>query len=132
MAGQAGEVNYAAIPGVVYTAPELAGVGLTAETAREQGREVRTGSFPFSASGRARCLGETAGGVTVVADAHTDRLLGVHVLGARASDLIAEAVIAMEFGGSAEDLARAVHAHPTLPEAIKEAALGVAGRALSI
>jgi dihydrolipoamide dehydrogenase len=132
MAGQAGEVNYAAIPGVVYTAPELASVGLTEEAAREQGRAVRTGSFPFSANGRARCLGETDGGVTVVADARTDRLLGVHVLGPRASDLIAEAVMAIEFGGSAEDLARAVHAHPTLPEAIKEAALGVAGRALSI
>jgi len=132
MAGHAGEVNYAAIPSVIYTAPEFAGVGLTAEDAARQGRRVRTGSFPFMANGRARALGETQGGVSIVADAETDALLGVHVLGPRASDLIAEAVVAIEFGGSAEDLARSVHAHPTFSEAIKEAALAVDGRALSI
>jgi dihydrolipoamide dehydrogenase len=132
MAGHAGHVNYDAVPNVIYTWPELASVGLTADEARERGHEIRTGSFPFMANGRARCMGEVDGGVTVVADARTDRLLGVHVLGPRGSDLIAEAAVAIEFGGSAEDLARSVHAHPTLPEAMKEAALAVANRAIHI
>jgi dihydrolipoamide dehydrogenase len=132
MAGRAGHVSYDAIPSVVYTWPELASVGLTEAEAAERGHEVRTGSFPFMANGRARCLGDVVGGVTVVADAGTDRVLGVHVLGPRASDLIAEAVVVMEFGGSAEDLARTVHAHPTLPEAMKEAALAVAKRAIHV
>jgi dihydrolipoyl dehydrogenase len=132
MAGRAGHVSYDAIPSVVYTSPELASVGLTEAEAAARGHEVRTGSFPFMANGRARCLGEVVGGVTVVADAGTDRVLGVHVLGPRASDLIAEAVVVMEFGGSAEDLARTVHAHPTLPEAMKEAALAVAKRAIHV
>jgi dihydrolipoamide dehydrogenase len=130
MAGQAGHVNYDAIPNVIYTWPELASTGLTEAEATERGHEVRTGSFPFMANGRARCMGEVEGGVTVVADAGTDRVLGVHVLGPRASDLIAEAVVVIEFGGSAEDLARSVHAHPTLPEAMKEAALAVAKRTI--
>jgi dihydrolipoamide dehydrogenase len=130
MTGRAGHVNYDVIPNVIYTWPELASAGLTEAEAKERGHEVRTGSFPFMANGRARCLGDVDGGVTVVADADTDRVLGVHVLGPRASDLIAEAVVVMEFGGSAEDLARTVHAHPTLPEAMKEAALAVAGRAI--
>jgi len=132
MAGQAGHVNYEAIPAVVYTWPELASVGLSEEDARQRGLAIAVGSFPFMANGRARCLGETEGGVKILADAKTDRLLGVHVLGPRASDLIAEAALAVEFGGSAEDVARAVHAHPTLPEAMKEAALAVAKRALHV
>lgn len=132
MAGQAGHVNYEAIPNVVYTAPELASVGLSEEQARSQQLQVRIGSFPFQANGRARCLNETEGLVKILADAHTDRVLGMHILGPRASDLIAEGAIVMEFGGSAEDIARSVHAHPTLPEAIKEAALAVGGRALHL
>jgi dihydrolipoamide dehydrogenase len=130
LAGQAGHVNYDAIPNVVYTSPELASVGLSEEQAQSQGVEFRAGTFPFRANGRARCLGETDGAVKVLADAKTDRLLGVHILGPRASDLIAEAALAIEFGASAEDIARAVHAHPTLPEALKEAALAIHGRSL--
>jgi dihydrolipoamide dehydrogenase len=132
MAGQAGHVNYNAIPNVVYTWPELASVGITEEQAREQGIQFRVGSFPFMANGRARCMNETEGSVKILADAKTDRILGVHILGPRASDIIAEAAIAMEFGASAEDIARSAHAHPTLPEAVKEAALAVNGRALHI
>jgi len=132
MAGVAGHVNYACIPNVVYTHPELASVGLSEEDARERGIEVRVGTFPFQANGRAKALGEREGQVKLVADAATDRLLGAHIVGARASDVIAELVVAMELGASAEDIARSVHAHPTLPEAVKEAALGVAGRAIHI
>jgi len=132
MAGVAGHVNYDAIPSVVYTAPELASVGLSEEDAAQRGVAVSVGSFPFMANGRARCLGETDGGVKILADAKTDRILGVHILGPRASDLIAEAALAIEFGASAEDIARTVHAHPTLPEAVKEAALAVAKRAIHI
>ncbi len=132
MAGQAGHVNYDAIPNVVYTAPELASVGLAEDTAAERGLAVQVGQFPFTANGRARCMNDTEGGVKIVADARTDRILGVHILGPRASDLIAEAAVAVEFGASAEDLARAVHAHPTLAEAVKEAALAVGKRAINI
>jgi len=132
MAGVAGHVNYDAIPSVVYTAPEFASVGLSEEDAAQRGVAVNVGSFPFMANGRARCLGETDGGVKMLADAKTDRILGVHILGPRASDLIAEAAIAVEFGASAEDIARSVHAHPTLPEAIKEAALAVGKRAIHV
>jgi dihydrolipoamide dehydrogenase len=132
MAGVGGHVNYDAIPNVVYTWPELASVGLSEEDAAKRGVEVAVGNFPFRANGRARCMDEVEGGVKVLADAKTDRIVGLHVLGARASDLIAEAAVAVEFEGSAEDLARAVHAHPTLPEAIKEAALAVAKRAIHI
>jgi len=132
MAGHYGHVNYDVIPNVVYTAPELASVGLTEEETSKRGLATRTGTFPFLANARARCLGETDGAVKVIADAKTDQLLGVHVLGPRGSDLIAEAAVAMEFGASAEDLARTCHAHPTLPEAMKEAALGVAKRQLNI
>ena len=132
MAGVAGHVNYDAIPSVVYTAPELASVGLSEEDAARQGVNVAVGTFPFMANGRARCLGETDGGVKILADAKTDRILGLHILGPRASDLVAEAAIAVEFGASAEDIARSVHAHPTLPEAIKEAALAVGKRAIHI
>jgi dihydrolipoamide dehydrogenase len=132
IAGVAGHVNYACIPNVVYTHPELASVGLSEEDARERGIEVRVGTFPFQANGRAKALGEREGQVKLVADAATDRLLGAHIVGARASDMIAELVVAMELGASAEDVARSVHAHPTLPEAVKEAALGVEGRAIHI
>ena len=132
MAGVAGHVNYACIPNVVYTHPELASAGVSEEEARERGLEVRVGTFPFQANGRAKALGEREGQVKLVADAATDRLLGAHIVGARASDVIAELVVAMELGASAEDIARSVHAHPTLPEAVKEAALGVAGRAIHI
>jgi dihydrolipoamide dehydrogenase len=132
MAGQAGHVNPDTIPGVVYTWPELAWVGLTEDDARARGREVRTGVFPFSANGRARAMAERDGQVKLVADAATDRLLGATIVGPRASDLIAELVVAMELGASAEDLARSVHAHPTLPEAVKEAALAVAGRTIHL
>jgi dihydrolipoamide dehydrogenase len=132
MAGLPGHVNYDAIPNVVYTWPELASVGLSEEAAAEQGRTVASGWFPFMANGRARCMNEIDGGVKVLADARTDRILGVHVLGPHASDLIAEAAVAVEFGASAEDIARSSHAHPTLAEAMKEAALAVAKRAISI
>jgi dihydrolipoamide dehydrogenase len=132
MAGQAGHVNYDAIPNVVYTWPELASVGLSEEAAAERGLAVNAGWFPFTANGRARCMNETEGGVKVLADARTDRIVGLHILGPRASDLIAEAAVAVEFGASAEDIARSVHAHPTLPEAVKEAALAVAKRAIHI
>jgi dihydrolipoamide dehydrogenase len=132
MAGVAGHVNYACIPNVVYTHPELASVGVSEEEARERGLDVRVGTFPFQANGRAKAMGDREGQVKLVADATTDRLLGAHIVGARASDMIAELVVAMELGASAEDIARSVHAHPTLPEAVKEAALGVAGRAIHI
>jgi dihydrolipoamide dehydrogenase len=130
MAGVPGHVNYDAIPNVVYTWPELASVGLTEEAARQR-TAVKVGAFPFTANGRAKCMNETEGSVKVIADAATDRILGLHILGPRASDLIAEAAIAMEFAASAEDIARSVHAHPTLAEAVKEAALAVADRTLN-
>ncbi len=132
MAGQAGHVRYDCIPNVVYTWPELASVGLTVEEAKARGLEVGTGTFPFMANGRARAMNERDGQVTIVTDARTDRIVGAHILGPRASDLIAELAFAMEMGASAEDIARSVHAHPTLPEAVKEAALAVAGRAIHI
>jgi dihydrolipoamide dehydrogenase len=132
MAGHAGHVNYDAIPNVVYTWPELASVGLSEEDAAQRGIAVAIGAFPFQANPRARCLGETTGSVKMLADAKTDRILGVHILGPRASDIITEAAIAIEFGASAEDIARSVHAHPTLPEAIKEAALAVGKRAIHL
>ena len=132
MNGKAGHVAYEAIPNVVYTWPELATVGLSEEDATARGGEIATGTFPFTANARARCLGETEGSVKVVADKRTDRVLGVHIVGPRASDLIAEAALAIEFGASAEDIALTVHAHPTLPEALKEAALGVAKRQINI
>jgi len=132
MAGVAGHVNYGAIPNVVYTAPELASVGLSEEQAEEQGIAIQVGTFPFMANARARSMNETEGMVKILADAKTDRIVGVHILGPRASDLIAEAAVAMEMGASAEDIARSVHAHPTLPEALKEAALAVAKRSINI
>ena len=132
IAGIAGHVNYDAIPAVVYTHPEFAGVGRTEEQLRAAGTEVKIGRFPFAGNGRARTMGETDGAVKILADAGTDRVLGVHIVGAGASNLIAEATVAIEFGASAEDIARSVHAHPTLPEAVREAALAVDGRALHV
>ena len=132
MSGKFGHVDYHTVPAVVYTHPELAQVGYTEDDARAAGHEVRVGKFPFSANGRARAMGETDGLVKVVADAKTDRVLGVHILGAHASDMIHEAVAAMTYYASAEDIGRSNHAHPTLCEAIKEAALAVDKRAIHI
>jgi len=132
MAGNAGHVNYHTVPGVVYTHPELAQVGLTEADAKREGREVHIGKFPFSANGRAKSIDETEGLVKIVGDAKTDRLLGVQILGAHASDMIAECVMAMEMAASVEDVARTNHAHPTLPEAVKEAAMAVDKRAIHV
>jgi dihydrolipoamide dehydrogenase len=132
MAGLAGHVAYECVPSVVYTWPELASVGLTEEDAKARGIEVAVGTFPFLANGRAKAMGEKDGQVKILADARTDRILGAHILGPRASDVIAELAFAMEMGASAEDVARSVHAHPTLPEAVKEAALAVAKRAIHV
>ena len=125
-------VNYDAIPGVVYTEPEIAGVGKTEEQLKEQGIEYKKGTFPMMANGRARALGHTEGKVKVLADKATDRILGVHIIGPRAGDLIAEAVAAIEFGASAEDLRRTSHAHPTLAEALKEAAMAAEWKAIHV
>ena len=132
MAGQPGHVAYHCIPNVVYTWPELASVGVTEEEAAEKKLPVAIGVFPFLGNGRAKAMGEKDGQVKIIADARTDRILGAHIIGPRASDLIAELAFAMEMGASAEDVARSVHAHPTLPEAVKEAALAVAGRPIHI
>lgn len=130
LAGQAGHVNYAVIPSVIYTHPEVASVGLSEEEAKNQGIPYRTGKFSFLANARAKANGHTEGWVKILADPQTDRVLGVHIVGPDAGTLIAEAALAMEFGASAEDIARTCHAHPTLNEAVKEAALAVDGRAL--
>jgi dihydrolipoamide dehydrogenase len=127
-----GHVNYDAIPNIVYTAPEIASVGKTEEELKAAGIPYKKGAFPFLANGRARALGHTDGKVKILAHAETDRVLGAHVIGPRAGDLIAELVAAMEFGASSEDIARTCHAHPTLSEAVKEAALAVDGRALHV
>jgi dihydrolipoamide dehydrogenase len=132
IAGQQGEVNYATIPSVIYTHPEIAWVGRTEESLRHAGVEFRSGIFPFAASGRARAMQTTEGMVKVLSDAASDRVLGVHILGAHASELVGQAVLAMEFGASSEDIARTVFAHPTLSEALHEAALDVDDRALHV
>ena len=132
LAGQAGHVNYDAIPGVVYTWPEAASVGKTEEELKAAGIAYKAGRFPFSANGRARAMAMTDGFVKLLADKATDRVLGAHIVGPNAGDLIAEIVLGMEFGAAAEDIARTSHAHPTLNEAIKEAALAVDGRAIHI
>ncbi|MFT9417626.1 dihydrolipoyl dehydrogenase [Acetobacter sp.] len=132
LAGQAGHVNYDAIPGVIYTWPEVASVGFTEEQLKDKGVAYKTGKFPFLANGRARALGMTDGFVKVLADKQTDRVLGVHIIGPAAGELIAEATMAIEFGASAEDIGRVCHAHPTLSEAVKEAALGADNRAINI
>ena len=132
LAGQAGHVNYDAIPNVVYTSPEIAAVGKTEDELRAEGVAYRVGRFPFTANGRARAMRRTDGFVKILADAATDRVLGAHIVGFGAGELIAEAVVLMEFGGSAEDLARTCHAHPTMCEAIKEAAMAVDKRAIHV
>ncbi len=130
LAGQAGHVNYDVIPWVIYTSPEIAWAGLTEKQAKDRGLSIKTGQFPFSANGRALGHGDTRGFVKIIADAQTDKLLGVHMIGGGVSELIGEVVAIMEFGGSSEDLARTVHAHPTLSEVVKEAALAADKRAL--
>jgi len=132
IAGQYGHVNYRTIPSVIYTAPEIAWVGQTEEQARAAGRPIKTGSFPFAASGRARAMEAGAGFCKIVADAGSDEILGVHVIGPMAGELIAEAVLAMEYSASSEDLQRTIHAHPTLSEAMHEAALAADKRAIDI
>lgn len=132
IAGKYCHVNYDAIPGVVYTDPEIASVGKTEEQLKDSGIPYRKGLFPFIANGRAKAIGRTEGRVKILAHAETDRVLGVHIIGAHAGDLIAEAAAAIEFGASSEDIARTSHAHPTLAEAIKEAAFAVDGRTIHL
>jgi dihydrolipoamide dehydrogenase len=132
LAGQSGHINYDAIPGIVYTWPEVAAVGKTEEQLKQAGVDYRVGKFPFSANSRARCNATTEGFVKILADAKTDRVLGAHIIGADAGTLIHEIVSVIEFGGSSEDVARTCHGHPTLNEAVKEAAMAVDGRAVHI
>ena len=132
VAGKAGHVNYGVIPGVIYTFPEVASIGQTEEELKEAGIAYNVGKFPFTANGRAKVNRQTDGFVKFLADAKTDHVLGVHIIGPDAGNMIAEAAVLMEFGGSAEDLARTCHAHPTLTEALKEAALAVGKRAIHI
>ncbi|HJR64709.1 MAG TPA: dihydrolipoyl dehydrogenase [Gemmatimonadaceae bacterium] len=132
IAGKRVRMHYGAIPSVVYTWPEIATVGLTEQQVKESGREYRAGKFPFSANGRARTAGESTGFVKLIADARTDELLGAHMIGPTVSELVSELVLAMAFQGSSEDVGITVHAHPTLAEVTKEAALGVLGRAIHI
>jgi len=132
IAGQSGHVNLETVPWVIYTAPEIAWVGKTEQELKSKGTEYRAGQFPFIVNGRARAIGETGGFVKMLADARTDRILGVHMIGPYASELISEAVVAMEFGAAAEDIARIVHAHPTLSEALHEAALAVDKRTINL
>jgi len=130
IAGQKPHVNHDTVPWVIYTHPEIAWVGINEEEAKEQGLNYKTGFFPFAANGRSLAMNEKGGRVKMIADANTDRVLGVHILGPNASELISEAVLAMEYSASTEDIARTIHAHPTLSEALHEAALSVDGRAL--
>jgi dihydrolipoamide dehydrogenase len=132
LAGQAGHVNYEVIPAVVYTSPEIASVGRSEEELKAAGVAYAVGKFPFTANGRARAMRHTEGFVKILADAASDRVLGVHIVGFGAGEMIHEAAVLMEFGGSAEDLARTCHAHPTMSEAVKEAAMAVAKRAIHI
>lgn len=132
IAGQAGQAHYDNIPWIIYTWPEIAWAGKTEQQLKNEGRAFKTGRFPFAASGRARAMEESVGFIKMIADAQTDRILGVHMIGPHVSELIGEVVLAMEFGASAEDLARTVHAHPTLSETIHEAALAVDKRAIHI
>lgn len=132
LAGHAAAVNYGAIPSVIYTLPEVAWVGETEQALKAGGTPYRSGLFPFAASGRARASGDSGGFIKVLADAETDRIRGVHMIGPHCSELIAEAVIAIELGSSAEDIALTMFAHPTLSESFHEAALAVHGRAIHI
>jgi dihydrolipoamide dehydrogenase len=131
IAGKPGHVNYGIIPGIIYTAPEAASVGITEDEAKEKKIDVKVGKFAFTANGRAIAADSTDGFAKIIADAKTDKVLGAHIVASNASELIAEAVLLMEFSGSSEDLARTIHAHPTMSEAVKEAALAVEGRMLS-
>jgi len=131
IAGQHGHVNYDAIPWVIYTAPEIAWVGKTEQQLKGEGVKYRAGRFPFAYNGRALGREEPEGFVKILADAGTDRILGVHAIGSLASELIAEAVVAMEFGASSEDIARICHAHPSMSEVMREAALAVDKRSLN-
>jgi dihydrolipoamide dehydrogenase len=128
IAGQHPHINYNLIPGVVYTWPEVAGVGYTEEQLKQAGRKYKSGSFPFKASGRARASMDTDGFIKVLADAENDEILGVHMIGPRVADIIGEAVVAMEYRASAEDISRMSHAHPTFSEALKEACLDATGK----
>jgi dihydrolipoamide dehydrogenase len=130
IAGQASQVNYATIPWVIYTWPEIAWVGKTSQQLKASNTDFRAGVFPFSGNGRAHAMGDAVGLVKILSDSKSDRILGAHIIGPYASELIGALVTVMEFGGAAEDIARTVHAHPTLSEAIHEAALAVGGRAL--
>lgn len=132
IAGHAGHVNYNAVPAIVYTFPEVAAVGMTAEQAKAQGLQIKESKFPFNANGRALAAGNSDGFVKIIADADSDEMLGAHIVGAQASELIAELALAREYRASAEDIARTIHAHPTLAEVIKEAALGIAGRTVHL
>ena len=131
IAGQHGHVDFNTVPWVIYTSPEIAWVGQTEKQLKDAGTPYRAGTFPFMANGRARALGDTSGFVKILADAKTDRVLGMHAIGPLVSELIAEGVVAMEFGASSEDIARICHAHPSLSEATKEAALAVDKRSLN-
>ncbi|MFL5051557.1 MAG: dihydrolipoyl dehydrogenase, partial [Xanthobacteraceae bacterium] len=130
LAGRAGHVNYDVIPNVVYTFPEVASVGKTEEELKQDGVAYKVGKFPFTANGRAKVNRTTDGFVKILADATTDRVLGVHIVGPEAGNLVMECAVALEFGASSEDIARTCHAHPTLTEAVKEAALAVEKRAI--
>jgi dihydrolipoamide dehydrogenase len=132
LAGQQPHIDYNKIPGVVYTSPEVAAIGRTEEQLKEAGVKYKAGKFPFMANSRARAVGQTDGFVKILADAETDEILGCHIIGADAGTMIGELAVAMEFGASAEDLARTSHAHPTLEEAIKEAALATFAKPLNI
>jgi dihydrolipoamide dehydrogenase len=132
MTGQKSHIDYNLVPGVVYTWPEVAGVGKTEEQLKEAGVDYKAGKFPFTANSRARAVGDTDGVVKVLADKRTDKVLGVHILGPLAGDILAECVTVMEFGGTAEDIARTCHAHPSMGESVKEAALAVDGRPIHI
>jgi dihydrolipoamide dehydrogenase len=132
IAGKPAHMHYKSIPGVVYTWPEIAVVGMTEKQAKDSGREIRVGKFPYSANGRARSMNETNGFVKFVTDAKTDEVLGCHMVGPNVSELISEIVLAMEYRASADDIGMTVHAHPTLSEVTKEAALAALGRPLHI
>jgi dihydrolipoamide dehydrogenase len=130
VAGKHGHVNYSVIPGVIYTSPEVASVGLTEEAAKESGRKVNTGKFPFMGNARAKALFQADGFVKMIVDAETDRVLGCHIIGPNAGEMIHEVCVAMEFGASAQDIALTCHAHPTCSEAVREAALACGGGAI--
>jgi dihydrolipoamide dehydrogenase len=132
IAGKAGHVNYDIIPGVVYTKPEIAWVGRTEEELKEAGVAYKVGKFPFSANSRARTNHETDGFVKILADATTDQVLGAHLVGVGAGEMVAEVCVAMEFGASSEDIARTCHAHPTLTEAVRQASMAVEGWAMQM